>query len=438
MVAINPTKQACEALLKLAKLISEARSRADERARETHERFNVFTTLLGAGDEVRLHTRFIHCLLNPEGSHDCGRLFLDLFLETLREHPGLGHDDSPAALGAPCGEVEWSVEKEAFRGNHGQIDLLLETQGFGIAIENKIHAGEQPEQLARYSRYLRSRYEAGARVIYLTLDGKQSSTHEQTPYIRISYANHVTAWLEKCLKETRSIIPIHQVLLQYREVVRHITGQTLDSSLMKTVTEFILSNPEIIRHRHEIEKGFDDARAVIMQRLAEAIMNGLGEGFQVRLRADIQPGQFGSHPIGALIISPPAGSPLHDAPFEIWVEHISKWLSLMVGIEARFGKGPLNDETQKQLQRMNQLLDEHSRSTGYHKATITDPKDGTLWPTGWHNLIYPLDEERLATMLETPIDQTGATVCAQIRTHIALLEKVFREASSSSVQANTL
>lgn len=433
MITINPPEQTIEALLKLAKLLGEARTRADERARVTHERFNVFTTLLDAGDEVRLHTRFLHNLLDPAGSHDCGRLFLDLFLNTLRERPGLDHDDNPAALDAPRDEIAWTVEKEAFRGNVGQIDLLLERRGMGIAIENKIYAVEQREQLARYSRYLRSGYGDSARVIYLTLDGKKSGTHEQTPYIRISYADHIMAWLEKCLQETHHFLPINQVLLQYREVVRLLTGQSLDTSLMKTVTEVILCNPGIIRHRHQIEKGINDARAVIMQRLADEIMKGMGGGFEVRLRADILPGQFGIHPIGALIIKPPEGSPLHAAPFEIWVEHLSKWLGLIVGIEARFGKNPMNGDTQEQLRRMNQLLDEHSRSTSYHKATITDPKDGTMWPTGWHNLIYPLDDERLATLLETPMAQTGASVCAGIRTHIELLEKIYLEASQSQV-----
>src|ERR1035437_7363359 len=53
-------------LLTVTKMIAEAHIRAEERAKAAHERFNVFTTLLGENDEVLLHTRFLHCLLDPK------------------------------------------------------------------------------------------------------------------------------------------------------------------------------------------------------------------------------------------------------------------------------------------------------------------------------------------------------------------------------------
>ena len=43
--------------------------------------FNLFTTLLKPNDELRLHSRFLNFLLNPNGEHCQGSLFLDLFLE---------------------------------------------------------------------------------------------------------------------------------------------------------------------------------------------------------------------------------------------------------------------------------------------------------------------------------------------------------------------
>ena len=67
----------------LSEIVRDLQIRSEERLKAQHRRFNLFTTLLSAGDEVRLHTRFLHELLNPAGTHDCGDLFLKLFFETL-------------------------------------------------------------------------------------------------------------------------------------------------------------------------------------------------------------------------------------------------------------------------------------------------------------------------------------------------------------------
>jgi hypothetical protein len=60
--------------------------------------------------------------------------------------------------------------------------------------------------------------------------------------------------------------------------------------------------------------------------------------------------------------------------------------------------------------------------------------DGTEWPTGWHNLIDPLtDDDAKAGLLKIPIKQTVDKACADILSHIDLLERVYLKASSSIV-----
>lgn len=431
-----PTFSFLQPLLTLTKRLHDAQNRAEAQAKVTHERFNVFTTLLSAHDEVRLHTRFIRNLLNPAGTHDCGSLFLDLFFATLEETPALDHAGDPVTWKPTPKGTKWLVQKEASVAE-GQIDLLLETAGCGIAIENKVYAGEQADQLTRYARYLTRRRHVDSRLLFLTLDGKAATTHGTASYLRISYAQHIMAWLEKCLRETYRFIPINQVLLQYREVVRQLTGQTLDTALMKNVTEFIYDNPDIIRYRQQIVAGIGGARVAFMDRLAEGIINGMGDGFRVRLRPDLGQKSFGSHDNGALIITPPPSSPLLEAPFEIWVEHISKWYGVVVGVESKFGKPPLTEGQRNLLNRMDQLL-EAPELADYHKA---DPRvlwDGTEWPTGWHNLIeHPIDDQRLATLIETPIEKAISSVCEGIRTHIALLERVYEQARAELASVNS-
>ena len=53
--------------------------RAKQKRRGLND-FNLFTTLLNKGDEVRLHSRFIASLLNPKGLHYQDSLFLEIFL----------------------------------------------------------------------------------------------------------------------------------------------------------------------------------------------------------------------------------------------------------------------------------------------------------------------------------------------------------------------
>lgn len=423
-------------ILQLTGIISNAHLRAEERAKATHERFNVFTTLLSAHDEVRLHTRFIYNLLNPAGTHDCGRLFLDLFFETLAETPPLDHAGNPVKWEPLPEATIWKAHKEKSVSD-GQIDLLLEATCCGIAIENKIHAAEQTGQLARYDRYLTSRHKPDPRLLFLTLDGKQATSHGTATYFRISYESHILVWLEKCLRETYRFIPINQVLLQYRKVVRQLTGRTLNSAIMKTVTDFVVGNPDIIRYHQQIENGIAGARVVFMDRLAEGITKAMGSNYQVRPRPDLGQASFGSHPNGALIITPPPESPLHGKPFEIWVEHISKWRAVVVGIESKFGKPLKTPQSIEFFRRMNQLLTEDAASRPYHKADRQILWDGTEWPTGWHDLICPIDNAQLATLIETPIEQTAASVCDGIRIHIALLERIYIQTSSELDLSNS-
>lgn len=426
-----------QSLLKLMKLLTDARTRAEERSRVTHERFNVFTTLLSAHDEVRLHTRFLHCLLDPQGTHDCKGLFLELFFATLVEHPPLDHDGKTPMAWEPVPTLDtWTVQKEA-SVSEGQIDLLLECAKCGIAIENKIWAGEQADQLSRYARYLSRRHGPRGRLIYLTLDGKGAGSHGDSPYLRISYVGHILPWLEKCLQASYSFIPINQVLLQYREVVRQLTGQTLNAALMDTIANFILQYPDIIRQQPQIAAGINQAKIVFLDRLAGGVQQGAPIGYQVRLRPDMGQLSFGQHDNGALIITPPPMSPLHGAAFEIWVEHISKWHGLVVGIECKAGKAKVEEAERQRLSEMNRLLDTQSCDTGYHKADPHKLWDGTEWPTGWHNIYHPIDHACLASLLEQPFDQVVSYVWEAIISHVELLEKIYVETFSGMIEPLT-
>ena len=418
---MTTTEPILSSLQQLVQLLAVARARAEERARTTHERFNVFTTLLNAQDEVRLHTRFLHNLLNPAGTHDCGALFLDLFFQTLVEVPPKNAADNTVEWDSVPPDAGWMVGKEV-SANEGQMDLLLESRGLGIAIENKIWAGEQPDQLNRYASYLHRRHGKAGRLLYLTLDGKQAASHGGADYLRISYQKHILTWLEKCLQASYHIIPINQVLLQYREVVRGITGQTSDQALMKQLTDFMLKHPDLLRHRQELNQAFDLMRGAFMDSLVKQLQDKPPVGFSTRWNPMTPQKSFGQQETGVLVIELPAGLslPLHEA--ELCLLHIPRWQALVVGI-GWLHQEPMQEEARVFYDRLNLRLNEYGRLTGYHKADQQSLWDGTHWPTGWHNLYHPMDDASLAGLVERPLGEVATEVWSGIVEHADLLRR---------------
>ena len=68
---------------------------------------------------------------------------------------------------------EWYVDRE-WPFPDGRIDFVIHNKSIFIAIEMKIDAGDQDNQLARYERYAKSRNQ-NYKVFYLTLHGSEAT-----------------------------------------------------------------------------------------------------------------------------------------------------------------------------------------------------------------------------------------------------------------------
>ncbi len=117
-------------------------------------------------------------------------------------------------LGGSCkGEKLRNIERERFCGapcdaydKEGRIDILLETERHVVAIEVKVGAGEQADQLIRYSKTLNKDYPSKVKHIYfLTVDGHRPQTDKcaqkcvekcETKSVSISFNKHICGWLE--------------------------------------------------------------------------------------------------------------------------------------------------------------------------------------------------------------------------------------------------
>ena len=224
-------------------------------------RFNLFTVLLGIGDETRLHSRWLAYLLNPKREHDCASLFLDLFLRTLKQTPPQSHSGEPMDSSwldtFDCDNAKVSTE---VRTDEGRLDFRIECPSWGpIVIENKIWATEQPDQIKRYAEHL-GNSDGRRLLLYLTLYGKQSQTAGEEftgNYYRISYREHILEWLEDCLRATYEHVNINQALQQYKGVVSHLIGNTQDAMYMEEIAQLLKDHPAIIKHQDEIKNGIE-------------------------------------------------------------------------------------------------------------------------------------------------------------------------------------
>ena len=199
-----------------------AKAQADrQRAMGKHD-YNIFTLFHGFNDEVNLHSNFIASLLDPNGDHYKGDLFLKLFLEM-------------------CGIDDFSIDtsRATVFKEFKHIDIYISDGKKHIILENKVYAKDQPTQIARYIETIKGE---GAKesdrvkdedicVLYLHPDGKLPDNQSfgdyhtrllgENPSIKfkvISYGKEILEWIDKCKNEVSNLTDLNVFLSQYKDV----------------------------------------------------------------------------------------------------------------------------------------------------------------------------------------------------------------------------
>jgi hypothetical protein len=235
----------------------------------TKARFNIFTTLRKETEEVGLHENFLGLLLDAKGSHDCGDLFLKLFIQVLKEQgvdKCLGESKEnnffETCLKDEFDRIVPEMSISCNGNDYGRIDIGIFFKNSIIIIENKIDANEQCDQIFRYNEYLKQRPENNKAVIYLTKDGKESVTAgDKGKYFRISYSEHILKWLDRCLEKTYKWPNINTAIQQYRDVVANLVGKnTLAETNMSEMEELIKKHPDLIECAGEIKKAVEQVK----------------------------------------------------------------------------------------------------------------------------------------------------------------------------------
>lgn len=219
------------------------------------ENFNIFKILKAERKEVSTHSYFIYELLNPNGSHGMGTSFLQAFANDVLE--------SVAAESATNPQIEEPTEQGR------RIDFTLETDCEIFAIEMKVDAGDQPNQLKDYFCHIQKKSETcnkKPKIFYLTLYGTEPSEaslgdiHINEIQL-ISFEHDIHKWISQCIKIASEKPALKAALIQYLNLIDHLTGKNM--ALEKLVMKDLLLSKDNLNAGLMIEKSMPVAKATI-------------------------------------------------------------------------------------------------------------------------------------------------------------------------------
>lgn len=234
-------------LLKQARLIYEKH----EAGRK--EPFNVFTVLRKASDEVNLHSRFLHALLDHQ-SLDTGRQNLKDFLQKI-------------------GVEKFELDGATVRREYKNIDILIAnnaTKQHTVVIENKIYAEDQPAQLWRYHKILHGEGHRDIHLLYLTLDGHDPSEDSirdlKKKVISISYRYNLLPWLKCCQMYAYDEPELRESIAQYIHLIRKLTGTDFEEAYMNELQD-LLSEGNNLVIAHDLNEALTRAKISLLWKL---------------------------------------------------------------------------------------------------------------------------------------------------------------------------
>ena len=197
-------------------------------------KFNIFSITKIERKEVDTHSAMLVELLDIKGSHSQGSIFLRLFFESISCLKNISVDYSSARI----------KKEKPYNGGKDRIDIIIEFDNFNLIIENKIDAKDQPDQLKRYdelSQKLNKKY----LVVYLTKYGTEASEKSHkgvVVYEPLSYKLDILKWLELCIKEVALVPQVRELIVQYSNLIKKITGVSLTMNESNEIVEEIRKN----------------------------------------------------------------------------------------------------------------------------------------------------------------------------------------------------
>jgi hypothetical protein len=240
------------------------------------EKFSPFCYLEVAEPKLSLITAD---LLQPDGTHGQGDVFLRAFLRAL----GIAERDAHVQIRTeqPTRFIE-SIQR--------RVDIKLFWSDFIVGIENKPWALDQPNQLEDYVNDLDRESKGHFLCVYLSRDGlppEQSSISserrillERRSQLKIlSYPKIMCAWLDECIRECEAD-KVRWFLRDFREyLLRQFPVSDLEGRTMNISDDVIVAYALLNKHNLELASAvgarFSRIKSAVICKFAEALENEL-------------------------------------------------------------------------------------------------------------------------------------------------------------------
>jgi len=212
-------------------------------------------------------TEILSFFLNPREAHGQGDLFLNEFLKTINRS-----------------DIDFnsvSIHTEYLITNNRRIDLFMELSDFIIAIENKIWAIDQPNQLNDYSAFLERESNGKYLLLYLNPYKTNPSQHSIDVVLRdklesenkfkiISYTTEITeilnSWIAVCEADNVAFF-LKQLKLYFK--TKFIGNNTIN--MTQNLKDLIIDNPNEVETLVKAYKEIDDYRYTQIENIAKKI-----------------------------------------------------------------------------------------------------------------------------------------------------------------------
>ena len=374
----------------VARAMEKLRAKNETQRKATKGRFNLFTVLRQEHDEAGLHTKYLVHLLDPsdqaESGHDCGGLFLDLFLKhvalKLRDSGEQDLADALGSLDSSKATVRGEVTVVTHPGKKGRLDIIISCPGWGtIVIENKVWAREQEEQLSRYSNYLHREGGDNKLLLYLTPEGGEANTTAGAEYGRISYRHEILSWLEDCLQATYQYVGINQSLQQYKHLVQAILG-VHERAYMVDVVNILRQHAGIIPHLGTLQAAIEPLRKeawkVFFDEVVQSIEQQSGGEFVLHPWEPTRPCE--DHHV---YVENANWAIATGGKFDLVLESCPDWVALYVGVATHRQNVPLSDTDKSALEQLRLTTEKENK---FVVAKIHEQMPG--WPIGRYGLLW--------------------------------------------------
>ncbi len=223
------------------------------------DQFNIFSILHKSHDEVKLHSKFIYELLNPNGSHMQGDMFLKLFLKEV--------------------DILFEMDNVSVYREKDNIDILIKTKNKAIIIENKIYTEDHSKQLSTYLKVVEKQgfKTKDISLIYLTLYGDEPNENAVKEKVKnISYESHIKCWLDNCIKEVSTLPTIRETIVQYLSLIKHLTNQSETKGYIMSIKELLLENDNF-KLALDMQKSIKELKIDIQYKFWNDLQNSLNK-----------------------------------------------------------------------------------------------------------------------------------------------------------------